>query len=102
MRSKDTVYATVKVTNTGTVKGDEIVQLYIHDEVSSLVRPLKELKGFRRITLDPGASEMVRFPIDAHSLEFWKNGHWITEPGMFSIMIGASSEELTFTKLELK
>jgi len=102
MTSKDTVYASVKVTNTGLVKGDEIVQLYIHDETSSLVRPIKELKGFRRITLEPGASEIVRFPIDAHSLEFWKNDRWITERGIFTIMIGSSSEDLTSAKLELR
>jgi beta-glucosidase len=102
MRRGDTAYAEVKVTNTGKVKGDEIVQLYIHDEVCSLVRPLKELKGFRRITLEPGESKNVRFPVFSRSLEFWKNGNWITEPGIFAIMIGPSSEELTTTKLELK
>ncbi len=99
---KDTVYASVKITNTGKVKGDEIAQLYIHDDVCSLVRPVKELKGFRRITLEPGASETVRFPICARSLEFWKNDHWATEPGTFSVMIGPSSEELSSVKLELK
>ncbi|HEY4205961.1 MAG TPA: glycoside hydrolase family 3 N-terminal domain-containing protein [Puia sp.] len=102
MRSNDTVYAEVTVTNTGKVKGDEIVQLYIHDEVCSLVRPIKELKGFQRITLEPGASKNVRFPVFSRSLEFWKNGRWITEPGIFEIMIGTSSEEFTTTKLELK
>jgi beta-glucosidase len=102
MTSKDTIFASIKVTNTGQVKGDEIVQLYIHDDVSSLVRPVKELKGFRRITLEPGASEIARFPIDVHSLEFWKNDRWITEHGTFTIMIGASSEDLTSAKLELK
>jgi beta-glucosidase len=102
MSLKDTVYASVKVTNTGKVKGDEIVQLYLHDDVCSLVRPAKELKGFRRITLEPGASETVRFPIFARSLEFWKDDHWSTEPGTFSVMIGPSSEKLTTVKLELK
>ncbi|MHA4808429.1 glycoside hydrolase family 3 N-terminal domain-containing protein [Flavitalea flava] len=102
MRPGDTVYAMVNLTNTGRTKGDEIVQLYIHQEVSSLVRPVKELKGFRRITLEPGETKNVRFPIDARSLEFWKEGNWITERGIFTIMIGPSSESLTNTKLELK
>ena len=102
MTRKDTVYASVKVTNTGKIKGDEIVQLYLHDDICSLVRPVKELKGFRRITLEPGASVTVRFPISARSLEFWKDDHWTTEPGAFSVMIGPSSEKLTSVKLELK
>jgi beta-glucosidase len=102
MTRKDTVYASVKITNTGKVRGDEIVQLYIHDEVCSLVRPEKELKGFYRVTLEPGASETVRLPITARSLEFWKNGYWITEPGGFSVMVGSSSEKLKSVRLELK
>jgi beta-glucosidase len=102
MKRKDTVYASVRITNTGKIKGDEIAQLYIHDDVCSLVRPIKELKGFKRITLEPGASEIVRFPICTRSLEFWKNDHWTTEPGTFTIMIGPSSEKLTSVKLELK
>ena len=102
MRPSDTVYANLTITNTGKVKGDEIAQLYIHDEVSSLVRPIKELKGFQRITLEPGEAKNIRFPIDRRSLEFWKDGHWITEPGMFTIMIGASSDDLTSVRLQLK
>lgn len=102
LTAKDTVYASVRITNTGKIKGDEIAQFYVHDDVCSLVRPIKELKGFKRITLEPGASETVRFPICTRSLEFWKNGHWTTEPGTFTIMIGPSSEKFTTAKLELK
>ncbi|WP_431217919.1 fibronectin type III-like domain-contianing protein [Puia sp. P3] len=102
MTRKDTVYASVTITNTGRVKGDEIVQLYIHEDVCSLVRPDKELKGFYRISLEPGASETVRFPISARSLEFWKDGHWTTESGIFTVMVGRSSENPGSVHLELK
>ena len=102
MTLKDTVYASVKITNTGRVKGDEIVQLYIHQDVCSLVRPDRELKGFYRTSLESGASETVRFPISARSLEFWKDGHWTTESGIFTVMVGPSSEDLGSVHLELK
>jgi len=101
MTAADTVYAEVTVQNTGKIKGDEIVQLYIRDEVSSLARPLKELKGFQRITLKPGESKMVTIPVSRKSLEFWKDGKWITEPGEFTLMAGPNSVELTNVKLNL-
>ncbi|MBS1606276.1 MAG: glycoside hydrolase family 3 C-terminal domain-containing protein, partial [Bacteroidetes bacterium] len=102
MTAGDTVYASVKITNTGKVRGDEVVQLYIHDDVCSLVRPEKELKGFCRVSLEPGASEVVRFPISRRALEFWKDGRWTTEPGGFSIMVGPSSGQLSTVHLELR
>jgi len=101
MTARDTIYAEVTVKNTGKRKGDEIVQLYIRDEVSSLARPLKELKGFQRITLEPGESKLVRLPLSSKSLEFWKDGKWITEPGEFTVMMGPSSAELSNVKLNL-
>ncbi|MET1054971.1 MAG: glycoside hydrolase family 3 N-terminal domain-containing protein [Pedobacter sp.] len=101
MTTRDTVYAEVTVKNTGKMKGDEIVQLYIRDEVSSLTRPLKELKGFQRITLEAGASQLVRIPLSSKSLEFWKDGKWITEPGEFTVMLGPNSTALSTVKLNL-
>ena len=101
MRDNQTVYAEVTITNTGKMQGDEIVQMYLHDEVSSLTRPNKELKGFSRITLLPGESKQVRIPITRKSLEFWKNGQWITEAGDFSVMVGPNSTELKSVKLTL-
>jgi len=101
MRDNETIYAEVTITNTGKMKGDEIAQMYIHDEVSSLTRPLKELKGFTRISLAPGESEKVRIPISKKSLEFWKDGKWITEAGDFTIMVGPNSTELSTVKLTL-
>ena len=101
MLATDTVYASVKIQNTGKMKGDEIAQLYIRDNVSSLTRPIKELKGFKRITLEPGATQTVTFPISSRALEFWKDGQWITEPGAFTIMVGPNSVELKNLTLNL-
>lgn len=101
MRDSDINYAEVTVTNTGTMKGDEIVQMYVHDEVASLTRPVKELKGFQRVSLLPGESKKVSIPITKKSLEFWKNGKWITEAGEFEIMLGTNSVELNTVKLTL-
>lgn len=101
MHDNETIYAEVTITNTGKMKGDEIVQMYLHDEVASLSRPLLELKGFSRISLNPGASKQVKIPINRHALEFWKNGEWITEAGDFSVMVGPNSTELQTVKLTL-
>jgi beta-glucosidase len=74
------------------MKGDEIVQLYIRDKVSSVTRPVLELKGFQRISLEPGESKIVRFPINKESLAFWNSAmKYVVEPGEFEIMIGGSS-----------
>ncbi|MNL19907.1 Periplasmic beta-glucosidase precursor [compost metagenome] len=101
MNDKETVFAEVEVSNTGKMAGDEIVQLYIRDDISSLARPIKELKGFRRISLKPGETQKVALPINSRALEFWKDGRWVTEPGSFTIMMGPSSEELKTIKLQL-
>ena len=95
-----TVSATI--TNTGKVKGDEIVQLYIRDEVSSVTRPVKELKDFKRITLNPGESKTVSFVITPDKLSFLDlNMNRLVEPGWFSIMVGASSLNTQTAKLEV-
>lgn len=83
---------TVVVKNTGKMKGDEIVQLYLRDKVSSVTRPVKELKDFTRITLEPGESKTVKFSIDPSKLAFWdKNMDFVLEPGEFEVMVGRSS-----------
>jgi len=90
----------VDVTNTGNVRGDEVVQLYIRDEVSSVTRPIKELRGFRRISLDPGETKAVEFEIGPDELHFLdRDMHWIVEPGKFRLMVGGNSKELTSTEL---
>ena len=84
--------ASVTVTNTGDYDGDEIVQLYIHDVVASITRPVKELKGFQRIHLKKGESQEVKFEITDDLLKFY-NAHldYVLEPGDFEVMIGPDS-----------
>jgi beta-glucosidase len=95
---------TADVTNAGRMAGDEIVQLYIRDDVSSVTRPVKELKDFRRIHLEPGQTQTVQFVITPDKLSFLNEDmHRVVEPGTFTIMVGPSSstdKELT-AKLEV-
>lgn len=94
------VTATATITNTGTRDGDEIVQFYIHDRFASIVRPVKELKGFQRIHLAKGESKTVSFDIDASTLSYYDaNGNTVLEPGDFDIMIGPNSRDVNSVKL---
>lgn len=80
--------ASVKVTNTGKLKGDEVVQLYLHDHQFSIARPLWELRGFKRITLEPGETKEVSFELTEKELGFWNaNRDFVVEPGDFYIEI---------------
>jgi beta-glucosidase len=92
----------VEVTNSGKVRGDEVVQLYIRDEVSSVTRPVKELRGFRRISLAPGETKTVEFPLGFSELSFLNRDlHRVVEPGTFKIMVGGNSRDLTETELHV-
>ncbi|MEO0367110.1 MAG: glycoside hydrolase family 3 C-terminal domain-containing protein, partial [Pseudomonadota bacterium] len=92
-----------RVTNTGKVAADEIVQLYIRDKVSSVTRPVKQLRGFERVSLAPGESRVVRFPITPSSLSFYnRDMQRVVEPGEFEIMVGNSSTELQSVTLTVK
>jgi beta-glucosidase len=92
----------VDVTNTGKVKGDEVVQLYIRDEVSSVTRPVKELRGFRRVTLAPGETKTVDLALGFSDLAFLnRDMHRVVEPGSFKIMVGGNSQDLIETKLNV-
>jgi beta-glucosidase len=83
------------LTNTGERKGEEVVQLYIQDLVASVVRPLKELKGFQKIALNPGESKTIHFTIDRDMLSFYNEDlQWTTEPGDFKLMIGTASDDI--------
>ena len=82
------------VTNSGSRAGDEVVQLYVHQDHTSLKRPVKQLEGFKGIALQPGESQTVTFPIGFEQVKFWKGGRWKMEPGNLSVMIGASSEDI--------
>jgi beta-glucosidase len=93
----------IDITNSGKVKGDEIVQLYIHDLVSLPTRPVKELKDFTRITLNPGETKTVKFIITPDKLEaFNLEMKRVVQPGAFEIMVGENSMELLTDKLWVK
>ena len=95
----------IDVTNTGNRAGAEVVQLYIADLKSSLPRPTKELKGFNKVTLNPGETKTVEFTIDRRALEFYNDAtkQWEAEPGTFEAVIGASSADIKGkVKFELK
>jgi beta-glucosidase len=92
------------VTNTGKVKGDEVVQLYIKDKVSSVITYEMQLRGFERITLLPGEKRIVQFTLHPDDLAILdKNMNWTVEPGEFEVLIGRSSVDIplkgTFTIL---
>lgn len=89
-----TLQVAVKVKNTGQVAGQEVVQLYVHDRVGSLTRPVKELKAYRKILLQPGEEQEVSFGISPEMLAYWYNGEWITEPGEFEIFIGTNIDNV--------
>jgi beta-glucosidase len=83
------------VRNTGSLSGSEIVQLYLRDKISTVVRPLKELKGFTKIALESGAKSTIEFAIGPDELKMLDpNMNWIVEPGEFLVMIGSSSEDI--------
>ena len=93
----------VEVTNTGNRAGDEVVQLYIRDKVSSVTRPVQELKGFKRISLKPGERKTVTMKIGPEALRFLdRNMNWTVEPGEFEIMVGTSSAEYKTTVLKVE
>ena len=97
------ITATVTVTNTGSRAGDEVVQFYIRDMVGSIARPVQELKGFERISLQPGESRNVTFNINADMLKFYnKDLELVCEPGDFEAMIGTDSRQVQRLPFTLK
>jgi beta-glucosidase len=90
------------VTNTGRRAGSEVVQLYIRDVVSSVTRPVKELKAFERVYMEPGETRSVTFEITEDSLAFWNiDMKYVVEPGEFVVMVGTSSRDCDLEKLTL-
>ncbi|MGN6619494.1 MAG: glycoside hydrolase family 3 N-terminal domain-containing protein [Sphingomonas sp.] len=83
--------ASALITNTGKRAGTEVAQLYIRDVVASRTRPVRELKGFQRVTLAPGEAKRVTFTLKRQDLQFWGEKGWTVEPGRFDLWIGASS-----------
>lgn len=97
------ISVSVDIENTGKVLGEEVVQLYIRDKVSSVTRPVKELKAFQRISLNPGEKKTVVFDLTPDSFSFYDiNMNYVTEPGEFSIMVGNSSTNLKEVTLMIK
>ena len=97
------VKASVTVTNTGNRDGDEIVQMYVHDIYSSILRPVEELKGFKRVHIDKGDSVTVRFDIDAATLQYLDaNGNPMLETGDFEILIGPNCKDVKRATLTLR
>lgn len=95
----DEITVTVDVSNTSNVDGEEVVQLYIRDNISSYTRPVKELKGYRRISVKAGQTETVTIPLTAESLAMYDaNYNFIVEPGDFTIMTGNSSADKSLKK----
>ncbi|WP_348800389.1 beta-glucosidase BglX [Flavobacterium adhaerens] len=97
------VKVSVEVTNTGNYDGKEVVQLYIHDEYASIIRPIKELKGFELVDLKKGETKTINFTLTDKELGFYDNdGNYLVEAGTFKIMVGGSSDKGLESGFELK
>jgi beta-glucosidase len=92
----DTIEVEFTITNTGDMEGAEVAQLYIHHINPSVPRPVKELKGFKKVFLKPGESQVVRLKLKARDFSFWdvNSKSWLAEPGNFKIIIGSSSAQV--------
>jgi len=99
-KDTDRLTISVDVTNTGSIAGKEVVQVYVHDQKSRLIRPPKELKGFSKIELQPGETRTVTIPLDFRSFAYYNPAYkqWVTEDGDFDILIGSSSADIRFTE----
>jgi beta-glucosidase len=99
----ESISVTVRVRNSGPVAGEEVVQLYVRDLVASVTRPVRELKGFRRIRLEPGESTSVEFVLGPVALSFWgPELVLITEPGKFQVFVGGDSRASLGAEFELE
>jgi beta-glucosidase len=88
----------VDVTNVGERTGDEVVQLYIHQEVPLMTRPVKELKAFRRVTIEPRQTRTITFRLAVNQSGFYdRNDHFVVEPGTVELMVGSSSQDIYCT-----
>lgn len=103
VKSGESMTVSIDVQNTGKVTGDEVVQLYTHQRSGSSSRPVRELKGFRRITLKPGERQMVELTLDTNELGFWspQTHKWSIEPGTFDLWLGTDSTANEHTTFEV-
>ncbi|MGA7401849.1 MAG: fibronectin type III-like domain-contianing protein, partial [Candidatus Sulfotelmatobacter sp.] len=90
------VEVSLRVRNTGSRAGAEVVELYVHDGHASVDRPIQELKGFRRVELAAGESKTVSFTLDRSAMAFYSTAKkdWVTEPGRFDVLVGSSSRDI--------
>ena len=99
LNKDNTILVTTEITNTGEVDGEEVAQLYIRDNVSSVTRPVKELKGYQRVFLKAGETKKIKFTVNAESLAFYDiDMNYVVEPGTFTIMTGSSSNKKDLKK----
>jgi len=102
IKANESTTVTFDITNTGKVRGDEVAQMYLRDEVSSVTRPVKELKDFARISLNPNETKTVTFTITPEKLQFYnREMKRVVETGKFQIMIGGNSIDPTNAELEV-
>ncbi|MDB5196762.1 MAG: Beta-glucosidase, partial [Flaviaesturariibacter sp.] len=95
MKGAQTIIVSLTITNTGKFAGEEVVQLYIKDPVASVVRPVKELKDFKKVILAAGETKTVQFVIDREKLSFYNNElKWVAEAGEFEVQVGSSSSDI--------
>ena len=100
---KENIRVSVTVTNSGTREGEEVVQLYIRDVAASIIRPVKELKGFQKVSLKPGESRTINFILMPKDLAFSDAaGNPLLEPGLFKIMVGGNSRDVLEKELTIK
>ena len=99
LQDGDSITLSIPVSNTGDVKGKEVVQLYLHDLVATVARPVRELKGFQMVELEPGETKTLEFEVNEEMLEFYTaSGEWKAEPGEFELMVGGNSEDVKTVK----
>jgi beta-glucosidase len=100
----ETLTASIDVTNTGTISADEVVQLYIHQRFGTSARPVRELKGFRRITLTPGETRTISFQLGPDELKYWSSAtrDWVLDETIFDIGVGNDSEVELTSSFEVK
>jgi beta-glucosidase len=101
--AKEEIEVSVDVTNTGSFDGEEVVQLYVRDEVASVTRPLRDLKGFKKVFLKKGETQKMTFKLTEKELGFWHNDlTFSAEPGTFKVFVGGNSNATLSGEFELK
>ncbi len=102
LATSESLTVSVTVTNSGTRPGDEVVQLYVRDDAGSVTRPVKELKGFTRVSLAPGAQKTITFALTPSALAFYDVRYRkVVEPGTYTVMVGGSSERTQQARFEM-